>query len=393
MRERPGSVWRREPFSIPKPEATPPAIISRPAIRTPRWKAEVEAEADAVRTRVASAGDSEPVFGTANVPLGAAARCLPRHPENFFGGRWPGRIRVGDLLMARAIWSGSISFGLLNVPVKLYSAVARRNIALREIRASDSARIKHRRVAEGSDEEVPYEEIIKAFEVTPGNYVPLGKDEMSALAPEKTRAIDVQDFVDLDQIDPIYFDSPYYLGPADGAEKAYSLLAAAMKASGKVAVARFVFRNKEHLAAIRTSGGVLTLTTMRFADEVVPASELEEVLPDEAPKVAKREQEMAEQLIDSLSTDFDPSAYRDEYREELLGLIERKAEGKEIVTPESAAPKATKAPDLMAALEESIAAVKNRKRPAKKSKSTTEKSKVTAKPKRSASRSKSKSSR
>ncbi|HEX2709150.1 MAG TPA: Ku protein [Solirubrobacterales bacterium] len=295
--------------------------------------------------------------------------------------------------MARAIWSGSISFGLLNVPVKLYSAVARRNIALREIRASDSARIKHRRVAEGTDEEVPYEEIIKAFEVTPGNYVPLGKDEMSALAPEKTRAIDVQDFVDLDQIDPIYFDSPYYLGPADGAEKAYSLLAAAMKASGKVAVARFVFRNKEHLAAIRTSGGVLTLTTMRFADEVVPASELEEVLPDEAPKVAKREQEMAEQLIDSLSTDFDPSAYRDEYREELLGLIERKAEGKEIVTPESAAPKATKAPDLMAALEESIAAVKNRKRPAKKSKSTTEKSKVTAKPKRSASRSKSKSSR
>lgn len=295
--------------------------------------------------------------------------------------------------MARAIWSGSISFGLLNVPVKLYSAVARRNIPLREIRASDSARIKHRRVAEGSDEEVPYEEIIKAFEVTPGNYVPLGKDEMAALAPEKTRAIDVQDFVDLDQIDPIYFDSPYYLGPADGAEKAYWLLAAAMKASGKVAVARFVFRNKEHLAAIRTSGGVLTLTTMRFAAEVVPASELEEVLPDEAPKVAKREQEMAEQLIDSLSTDFDPSAYRDEYREELLGLIERKAEGKEIVTPESAAPKATKAPDLMAALEESIAAVKNRKRPAKESKSTTKKSKVTAKPKPSASRSKSKSSR
>lgn len=267
--------------------------------------------------------------------------------------------------MARAIWSGSISFGLLNVPVKLYSAVARRNIALREIRGSDSARIKHRRVAEGTDEEVPYDEIVKAYEVTPGTYVPLSKDEMSALAPEKTRAIDVQDFVDLDEIDPIYFDSPYYLGPADGAEKAYSLLAAAMKASGKVAIARFVFRNKEHLAAIRTSGGVLTLTTMRFADEVVAASELEEVLPDKAPKVAKREQEMAEQLIESLSTDFDPTAYRDEYREELLGLIERKAEGKEIVSSESEAPQATKAPDLMAALEESIAAVKDKKRPAK----------------------------
>ena len=123
--------------------------------------------------------------------------------------------------MARAIWSGSISFGLLNVPVRMYSAVARRNIALREIRESDSARIKHRRVAEGTDEEVPYDEIIKAYELTPGQYVPLNKDEMAALAPEKTRAIDVQDFVDLDEIDPMYFDSPYYLGPADGAEKAY----------------------------------------------------------------------------------------------------------------------------------------------------------------------------
>jgi len=301
--------------------------------------------------------------------------------------------------MARAIWSGSISFGLLNVPVKLYSAVARRGIALREIRESDSARIKHRRVAEGTDEEVPYEEIVKAFELTPGQYVPLSKDEMAAMAPEKTRAIDVQDFVDLDEIDPIYFDSPYYLGPADGAEKAYSLLAKAMDASGKVAIARFVFRNKEHLAAIRASGGVLTLTTMRFADEVVPTSELEEVLlPGKAPKVAKKEQEMAEQLIASLSTGFDPGAYRDEYREQLLGLIERKAEGKEIVAPEGEAPKATKAPDLMAALEESIAAVKGdgagRKAAAKKRKAPAKNAKAAAKPKkRSAPRSKAKSSK
>ena len=302
--------------------------------------------------------------------------------------------------MARAIWSGSISFGLLNVPVKLYSAVARRNIALREIRESDSARIKHRRVAEGTDEEVPYDEIVKAYEITPGQYVPLSKDEMSAMAPEKTRAIDVQDFVDLDEIDPIYFDSPYYLGPAEGAEKAYSLLAEAMEASGKVAIARFVFRNKEHLAAIRTSGGVLTLTTMRFADEVVPTSELEEVLPDEAPKVAKKEQEMAEQLIESLSTDFDPDAYRDEYREQLLGLIERKAEGKEIVASESEAPQATKAPDLMAALEESIAAVKDkgakpRKAPAKKpkAKAPAKKAKAAKAKKSSSSRSKAKSSK
>jgi DNA end-binding protein Ku len=268
--------------------------------------------------------------------------------------------------MARAIWSGSISFGLLNVPVRMYSAVARRNIALREIRASDSSRIKHRRVAEGTDEEVPYDEIIKAYELTPGEYVPLTKEEMGALAPEKTRAIAVQDFVDLDQIDPMYFDSPYYLGPADGAERAYSLLAKAMAASGKVAIARFVLRSKENLAAIRSNGEVLTLTTMRFADEVVPAAELD-ILPEKAAKPVKREQEMAEQLIDSLSTDFDPAAYHDEYREQLLKLIERKAEGKEIVAVDSESPKATKAPDLMAALEESIAAVQGEgKRTAKK---------------------------
>jgi len=259
--------------------------------------------------------------------------------------------------MARAIWSGTISFGLLNVPVRLYSAVARRNIALREIRESDSARIKHRRVAEGTDEEVPYENIVKAYELSPGQYVPLGKDEMAALAPEKTRAIDVQDFVDIEEIDPMYFDSPYYLGPADGAEKAYSLLAAAMENSGKAAISRFVFRNKEHLAALRASDGVLTLTTMRFHDEVVPPGELD-VLPDKKPKVAKREREMAEQLIASLSTEFEPDQYRDEYREQLLALIEQKAEGKEIVAPEAEEKKATKAPDLMAALEESIAAVK-----------------------------------
>lgn len=297
--------------------------------------------------------------------------------------------------MARAIWSGTISFGLLNVPVKLYSAVARRGISLREIRGSDSARIRHRRVAEGTDEEVAYEDIVKAYEVSPGRYVPLSREEMAALAPQKTRAIEVQDFVDLEEIDPMYFDSPYYLGPADGAEKAYSLLAAAMKSSGKAAIARFVFRNKEHLAAIRPAGGVLTLTTMRFADEVVPPSELDGLLPGSKPKVAKREREMAEQLIASLSTEFKPERYRDEYREQLLELIERKAEGKEIVTPETEAPQATKAPDLMAALEESIAAVQGTRgaKPKAKAKAKAKKkSGGTAKPKRG-SRSKATSAR
>jgi DNA end-binding protein Ku len=297
--------------------------------------------------------------------------------------------------MARAIWSGSISFGLLNVPVKLYSAVARRGISLREIRESDGARIRHRRVAEGTDEEVPYEKITKAFEITSGNYVPIDKDEMAALAPKKTRAIEVQDFVDLGEIDPIYFDSPYYLGPADGAEKAYSLLASALQSSGKVAIARFVFRNKEHLAALRAENGVLTLTTMRFADEVVPPEELDDVLPSEKPAVGKKEVEMAEKLIDSLTSDFDPTAYRDEYREELMALIERKAEGKEIVTPESSEPEATKAPDLMAALEESIAAVKGRSDGAAKKATAKAKKPKKAAPKKAASkkRAKAKSSK
>ncbi|HEU4944344.1 MAG TPA: Ku protein [Solirubrobacterales bacterium] len=299
--------------------------------------------------------------------------------------------------MARAIWSGSISFGLLNVPVKLYSAVARRGISLREIRESDGARIRHRRVAEGTDEEVPYEKIVKAFEITPDRYVPLSKEEMASLDPKKTRAIEVQDFVEIAEIDPIYFDSPYYLGPADGAERAYSLLARALVESGKVAIARFVFRNKEHLAAIRASDGVLTLTTMRFADEVVPPSDLEDVLPEGKPKVDKREVEMAEQLIDSLTRSFDPSAYRDEYREELLAMIERKAAGEEVMAAPQEDREPTKAPDLMAALEESIAAVKGKaaKKPAaKKRKATARKpaAKTSAK-KKSGSRAKAKSSK
>jgi DNA end-binding protein Ku len=259
--------------------------------------------------------------------------------------------------MARAIWSGTISFGLLNVPVKLYSAVSRKTIRFNELRESDGARVRHKRVAEGTDEEVPYEEIVKGYEIAPDRFVTLTRDELAELDPKKTRTIEIQDFVEIGEIDPIYFESPYYLGPAEGAEKAYALLAKAMEASGRAAIARFVLRNREHLAVIRARDGVLTMTTMRFADEVVAPEELDDVLPQEEPKVAKREREMAEKLIESLSGEFDPASYRDEYREELLGLIEQKAEGREVVTATSEEPEPTKAPDLMAALEESIAAV------------------------------------
>src|ERR671919_89628 len=230
--------------------------------------------------------------------------------------------------MARAIWSGSISFGLLNVPVKLYSAVSRKQISFRELRESDGSRIRHKRVAEADGEEVPYEDIVKGYEISPEQYVIVTRDELEEIDPKRTRAIEIQDFVDLDDIDPIYFDHPYYLGPDKGAEKAYALLTKAMSEQNKVAVARFVLRNKENLAAIRPMGGVLTMATMRFADEVVSV------------------------------------------------------EGEE--------PKPTKAPDLMAALEESLAAVKSEplaegaEKPAPKKRSTAKKKAPAKKPKTAA---------
>jgi DNA end-binding protein Ku len=274
--------------------------------------------------------------------------------------------------------------------VKLYSAVSRKTIRFNELRESDGARVRHKRVAENTDEEVAYEEIVKGYEISPDRYVTLTRDELAELDPAKTRTIDIQDFVDIGGIDPIYFENPYYLGPAEGAEKAYSLLARAMESSGKAAIARFVLRNREHLAAIRAHENVLTMTTMRFADEVVAPGELDDVLPQEKPKVQKREVEMAERLIDSLTSDFDPSAYRDEYREELLSLIEQKAEGKEVVTAASEEPEPTKAPDLMAALEESIAAVRGQDsgKP-KKAKSAKSRSKSSATKSRSKSKARS----
>ena len=262
--------------------------------------------------------------------------------------------------MPRAIWSGSISFGLLNVPVKLYSAVSKQTVRFRELREGDGSRVRHKRVAESDGKEVPYEKIVKGYEYAPDQYVVLTKDELVELEPPRSRAIEIQDFVDLDDIDPIYFEQPYFLGPDKGAERAYALLVQAMKEARKVAVARFVLRNKEHLAAIRPMENVLTLTTMRFADEVSSPKDLDgEVFEDAKPKKPEqRELQMAKQLIDSLTSDFEPGKYHDEYREELLGLLERKAEGKEVVSAPTEEPKPTKAPDLMAALEESLAAVK-----------------------------------
>jgi DNA end-binding protein Ku len=227
------------------------------------------------------------------------------------------------------------------------------------LRKTDLCPIKYLRVCGRDQKEVPYEEIVKGYEIAPDQYVTMTREELEELDPKKTRAIEILDFVDLDEIDPIYFDHPYYLGPAAGAEKAYALLADAMADQKKVAIARFVLRNKENLAAIRATDKVLTMATMRFADEVVSPAEIEGVVAEDGEKPRKQEIEMAKQLIASLATDFDPEKYRDEYREELISLIESKARGESVVAAVSEEPLPTKAPDLMAALEESLAAVKS----------------------------------
>src|SRR5688572_7171705 len=216
--------------------------------------------------------------------------------------------------MARSIWRGAISFGLVNVPVKLYSAVSKKTVRFNQLHEKDNQRIQMKRWCPGEDEEVPYEEIVKGYEISPDRYVVITPEELEALDPKKTRSIDIEDFVDLDEIDPLYYEHPYYLVPDTGAAKAYTLLLTALQEPRKVAIARVVIRQKEYLTAIRPADGVLTMETMLFADELVPPHDLDE-LPEEDVTATEREVEMAKQLIDSLATDFDPTKYRDEYRE------------------------------------------------------------------------------
>jgi DNA end-binding protein Ku len=256
------------------------------------------------------------------------------------------------------MWSGAISFGLVNVPVKLYSAVSRKTVRFNQLNAETGNRIQQKRVDPETGEEVSFEQIVKGYELTKDRYVVITPDELDALDPEKTRTVDIEDFVDLDEIDPVYYDHPYYLVPDKGAAKAYGLLLGAMKEANKVAIARVVLRSKEQLVAIRPAGDVLMMETMHFHDEVVPAHDIEDLPEGKELNVTDRELKMAQQLIDSLTSEFDPTSYRDEYREKVLELIEMKASGQEIaVQPE--APEPAKVPDLMAALEASLAAVKD----------------------------------
>jgi DNA end-binding protein Ku len=258
----------------------------------------------------------------------------------------------------RPIWSGAISFGLVNVPVKLFSAVSPKDVRFHQIDAKSNSRIRQKRVSATTGEEVPFDQIVKGYELGPDTYVTISPEELEALDPKATKTIDIEDFVDLDMIDPIFFERPYYLVPDKGGTKAYALLREAMRETNKVGIARVVLRTKQYLAAIRPKGDVLVLETMLFPDEVVPDEELD--VPRDEVEVSDREQKMARQLIDSLSSEFEPDKYHDEYRERVLELIEQKASGQEIVV-EEAAEEPTKVVDLMAALEASLAAVKQDK--------------------------------
>ncbi len=199
--------------------------------------------------------------------------------------------------MPRSIWSGAVSFGLVSVPVKLYSAVSPKTVRFHQLHAADGVRIQQRRVCPADGEEVAYEDIVKGYEIAPDRYVVVEPGELDALAPRKTRTIDIEDFVELEQIDPIYYDHPYYLVPGPGGAKPYRLLVDAMRASNKVAIARFVLRSKEQLVALRPLDGTLAMATMNFYDEVVDPSGLEE-LPGDEVQTTDRELAIAQQLVE-----------------------------------------------------------------------------------------------
>jgi DNA end-binding protein Ku len=262
--------------------------------------------------------------------------------------------------MPRAMWTGAISFGLVSVPVKLYSALDRKTVRFHQLSSKSGVRISQKRVDPQSGDEVPYEDIVKGFEITPERYVVIEPGELDALAPKKSRTIEIEEFVDLGDIDPVYYDHPYYLAPGPGGAKPYRLLHEAMREAGKVAIARVVIRSKESLVAIRPIGDALGMATMIFADEVTAPDQLDEVTETTEVKTTKRELEIAIQLVDSLAAKFEPQKYHDTYRKEVLDLIERKAQGEEIAVQPAPEEVASPAPDLMSALKASLDAVRAR---------------------------------
>ena len=254
--------------------------------------------------------------------------------------------------MPNAIWTGTIGFGLVQVPVRVVSATKNRDVRFNQLEAGTGSRIRYRKVSSQTGEEVSQDQILKGYEVSPGSYVTIDPDELASLAPKASRVIEIEEFVDLDQIDPLYFENPYYLTPDGEGAKPYQLLVSAMEEQGKVAIGRVVMRSKERLVAIRPLDGVLCIETMRYADEVLGRADL---VPDLDEEPTAKETAMAAQLLETLAVDsFDPEKFRDEYREQLLEMIERKAAGEELVAaPAAEAP--AQVLDLVAALEQSLA--------------------------------------
>jgi DNA end-binding protein Ku len=251
----------------------------------------------------------------------------------------------------RSIWNGTVSFGLINVPVKLFSAVESKTVHFSEVHVKDEAQIEHRRFCSKEDKEVPFDDVVRGFEVAKGEYVVLEKDELTAAAGDRSHVIEVDAFVCVDEIDPVFFDKSYYLGAGDKGEDAYRLLHEALKKTGRAALGRFTFHNREYLAAIRTLDGLLALHTMRFADELVDPGDVDFEKPGKGP--SKREVEMAAKLVESLHKDFQPGRYKDQYRKAILDLIERKAKGEDIEPPDDEEPE--EQTDLAEALEASLA--------------------------------------
>ncbi|HMM22996.1 MAG TPA: Ku protein [Selenomonadales bacterium] len=270
--------------------------------------------------------------------------------------------------MQRPIWSGAISFGLVNIPIRLYNSVRKKTVSFHQLRKKDGCRIRLKRVCASDGTEVAGEDIVKGYEVSPERYVVISPAELQALYPKATRLVEIEQFAERDQLDPIFFEHSYFAVPDQGAAKSYSLLLSALRESGKIAIAKFILRNKEYLAALRPAGKLLGLSTLYFADEVVPQTELEG-LPDTAAEPAERELTMAEQLIESLSADFEPAQYRNEYYDRVMSLIERKAAGEKILAQPETQPGA-RVIDLTAALEASLAAVR-KKAPAKEGRKKT----------------------
>jgi DNA end-binding protein Ku len=279
------------------------------------------------------------------------------------------------LPMPRPVWSGTISFGLVAIPMKLYNAVNRKSVSFNQLDERTMSRIRYRKVSDESGEEVPDEHIVKGYEVSKGRYVLVDPDELEPFIPAATRSVELEEFVDLDDIDPVYFDNSYYVAP-DGSPKPYVLLARAMEEAGKVGIGRFVMRNKQHTAAIRAVDGHLMMSTLTYADEVVKKNAIDELEGLDDVDVSDREVKMAEALVASLSDEFQPDKYHDDYREQVLDLIAKKAAGEEFEVPEPATEK-PKIVDLMAALEASVEAAKQSRKhhpTARKSQAKTKKS-------------------